>query len=379
MAGITEVWLRRIAPEVATQNEGRIPNKLQELLKRGNLRKVPAIRARLQEPALSEGMRVTATGKKLHHFVPRFYLRAWEKEGKLFCLQNGSIRRDTVRNLGAENYFYRLRQLRAEDVDFLRAFIDRSPEGLKASHRRLLNAFRAPLLAKRNLVALGLATREGLAELERRIVELNEELHTGIEDDFQPQLAAMIAGDLSFLEDDGRAAVFYGALSVQYARTNHIRKTRLVMDRERFALYERITNLLVHFLAANVGSSLYADRKRHKIVLLDNKTDVPFITGDQPVINIASGPKEEDPPQKFELFYPLSPKRAMLLLEPPGPFPATTSPVSEMFASMCNLRIAAASYRQVFSDSLGALESVIEQMRAYLSCFPEPDAKVDSR
>jgi hypothetical protein len=36
---------------------------------------------------------------------------------------------------GAENYFYRPRELSPEDVDFLRAaIISDSPEGLKASH-----------------------------------------------------------------------------------------------------------------------------------------------------------------------------------------------------------------------------------------------------
>jgi len=56
-----------------------------------------------------------ALGKKLHHKVARFYLKAWDEQGRdtdeaqIFCLQGGEIRRANVRNLAAENHFYRLR------------------------------------------------------------------------------------------------------------------------------------------------------------------------------------------------------------------------------------------------------------------------------
>lgn len=60
--------------------------------------------------------------------------------------------------------------------------------------------------------------------------------------------------------------------------------------------------LLAHMVALNVGLSLNAERKRHRIILLDNATDLLFITADQPVINIASNPKDTAPPAEFELY-----------------------------------------------------------------------------
>jgi len=143
------------------------------------------------------------------------------------------------------------------------------------------------------------------------------------------------------------------------------------MDPERFALYLRIANPLVHILATNVGRTLFAERKRHTIMLLDNATNVPFITADQPVINIAAGPKDTTPPVKFELYYPLSATKAMLLLEPSSDFLPGDSSVSETFAYLYNLRMAAHSYRQVFSTSPRALESVRDELTAYMSCFPD--------
>lgn len=314
---------------------------------------------------------MAAIGKKLQHYIPRFYLRAWAQQGRVYCLQGGKIRLDSIRNLGAENYFYRLQELSPEDVDFLREFIKDSPEGLKASLEQLLESFTTPYLAKRMLQASGLATPEKMTEIDRIIIQLNENLHTRIEDDFQPHLGAMISGNLSFLEDAKKAAVFYRGLAVQYARTNHIKQTRLAMDRKRFAQYLRIANPLVHILAMNVGLSLYTERKRHTIMLLDNATNIPFITADQPVINIASAPKDMRPPTKFELYYPLSPTKAMLLLEPASDFLPSDSSVSETFVHMYNLRMAAHSYRQVFSISPHALESVGDELTAYMSCFSE--------
>jgi hypothetical protein len=318
---------------------------------------------------------MSAIGKKLHHYVPRFYLRAWARNEKVYCLQGSKILHLNIRNAGAENYFYRLRELSPQDVDFLReAIIRDSPEGLRASHEEVVRAFTAPYLAKRKLETLGLATSKAMAEIDRIIVEINENLHTSIEEGFQPHLAAMISGSLSFLNDAKEAAAFYKGLAVQYARTNHIKQTRLVMAPERFERYLRIANPLVHIVATNVGLSLYADRKRHTIMLLDNATAVPFITADQPVINIAAGPKDTAPPAKFELYYPLSPTKAMLLLDPSSDFLPGDSSVSETFVHLYNLRMAAHSYRQVFSASPRALEFVRDGLTAYMSCFPEGGA-----
>lgn len=119
----------------------------------------------------------------------------------------------------------------------------------------------------------GCATPQALAEIDRTIVDLNETLHTGIDDNFR------------FLES-----------------------------------------------------------------MTDNATDVPFTTADQPVMNVASGPLDTAPPEKFELYYPFSPTKAMLLIESGDAAPDDRS-VSETFVRLHNLRKAAHSYRQVFSNT----------------------------
>lgn len=141
------------------------------------------------------------------------------------------------------------------------------------------------------------------------------------------------------------------------------------MNSVRFASYERIANPLVHILSNLIGLNLYANRKQRTIILVENTTSIPFVTADQPVINMAAGPRDLVTPEKFELYYPLSPTKAMLLLEPASDFTPLDSSVSESLAEVYNLRIAAHSYRQVFSNSTSALQSIREHLPAYLSCF----------
>ena len=148
-----------------------------------------------------------------------------------------------------------------------------------------------------------------------------------------------------------------------------IKQTKIIMESKRLQQYLRIANPLVHMVAGNVGLSLFADRNRHKIMLLENSTSTPFVTADQPVINIATSPKDTKPPAKFELYCPLSPTKAMLLLEPHSDFCPANSSVPETFVSLYNLRMAAYSYRQVFSISPNVLESIRDELVAYMSCF----------
>jgi len=314
---------------------------------------------------------MSAIGKKLHHFVPRFYLREWAQKERIYCLQDGTIRRPNLRNVCAENYFYGLCQLSDEDLEFLqKAIIDGSPNALKESHEQLTQILRLPYLAKQRLDASGDAASPAMAEAKRMIAELNENLHTNVEEKFRPYLSSMLAGDLSFLRDPGRAAVFFWGLAVQYARTHHVKSVQRILDPNRADLYRRLANPLAHIVASNVGCSLFADRARLTVLLLANSSTTPFITADQPIINIASKPNDDlTAPTRFELYYPLSPTTAMLLLEPASDHLPSNLSVSGGAAHMYNLGLAARARRQILAAEPGVLEAIRDELPAYLSCF----------
>ncbi len=315
---------------------------------------------------------MSAVGKKLHHKVPRFYLKAWDEQerdaehAQVFCLQNGVIQPRNLRNVAAENHFYRLRELSDSDVNFVRKVaIADSPESLKPYHEKLVLFLSLPHRVREKLLTSGDATREGLAQLDGLIAEMNEDIHTSIEESLKPFLESMLAGDSSFYADAPKAANFFRGIAAQYLRTDIVKKPRITWKEN----FERVANVLVHIYAVNVGCHLYADRARYKIALLENHSEVPFVTADQPVINITSSPTETKPPEKFELYYPLSPTKAMLLVEPSSDhFPHNLS-VSAMSVHVYNSHMAAHSYRQIYGSSRQVLESVRGDLSAIRSCF----------
>jgi hypothetical protein len=319
---------------------------------------------------------MSIVGKKLHHKVARFYLKAWDEKGRdtedaqVFCLQNGQIQPRSLRTVAAENHFYRLRELSELDRKFIRELaIADSPEGLREAHEQLLLSFSLPHFTKRKLEASGHATPELLGQVDTMIREMNENLHTSIEDEFKPSLEAMLNGDLSFYADGPKAAVFCRGLAAQYLRTDLIKNARRVLRESEFKLFERIANVLVHIYSINLGRSLYIGRDRYKIVLLENASAVPFVTADQPVINIAASPAETTPPEKFELYYPLSPAKAMLLVEPSSAnFPRDLS-VGEISVNVYNAHMTAHSYQQIYGSTRQVLEPLRTNFSAIRGCL----------
>ena len=93
--------------------------------------------------------------KKLHHYVPRFYLQAWAQKKLIYCLQENEKFRSNLQGVTAQNYFYRLEEISPEDAEFIRReVIANSPEGLREGHERLLQTMLLPHLAKRRLEQL---------------------------------------------------------------------------------------------------------------------------------------------------------------------------------------------------------------------------------
>ncbi len=284
--------------------------------------------------------------------------------------------------VAAQNHFYRLNEISPEDAEFIENLIIKdSPAGLKESHRFLLRAFTLPHVAKRKLeerrrlieesgeVVDEDAFRESMAYIDRQIVEMNENYHTSIENLFQPILESMKAGALTFFDDPHQKYAFYYSLSVQYARTNHVGGASSNMKKEDFERYMRIANVLTHIMATNVGRSLIGQHEHHRIVLVDNTTDIPFATADQPVINLSASPTNFEPPAKFELYYPLSPTKAMMLLESESAHMPYSLSMSAGLVHHYNLLMAAHSFRQVYSNSKAELEAINLELPAFLSCF----------
>jgi hypothetical protein len=165
------------------------------------------------------------------------------------------------------------------------------------------------------------------------------------------------SGSVDFYSDSEQAASFLHGICVQYTRTKQTIEAAIDVIGSEFngCDVRRLMGALSPLMAMAVGQSLFIDRGKFKLVLIDNASDTPFITADQPVVNLQAGYTRK-PPEKFELFYPLSPKKAMLLLETSsqrGEFP-----LSGVSVNSYNMMMAKNSYEQIFSNSEEYLNSI---------------------
>jgi hypothetical protein len=85
-------------------------------------------------------------------------------------------------------------------------------------------------------------------------------------------------------------------------------------------------NVECHLYATNVSVGLFRERRAYKIVFLQNTTATPFITGDQPIINLLDPHGTND----LELFYPLSPLLAMILSKDNTKFPTQSRHMTDL-------------------------------------------------
>ena len=168
----------------------------------------------------------------------------------------------------------------------------------------------------------------------------------------------MLNGKTEFYHDSSSAEEFLHALCVQYTQTRKVREALSAIDRTLVpgSDIKRCSSLFALIAAMRIADRFYRERNRYKLVLLDNDTDIPFITGDQPVISLHATLDSGVPPEKLELFYPLSPERAMALLEletERATSPGTTE------VQTYNELILRNSHAQVFSDSRRYLEELL--------------------
>ena len=257
--------------------------------------------------------------------------------------------------MAVERHFYKLQELTQEDITLLRRVaMDGAPKYVQDRCETLIATFTLPFTIKKlieptNPELIGISSF-----LDERIINHEEELHCDVEEGLLPALADMLRGNADFYSDGDHSQEFLHAICLQYMRTKKQREALRALTGIPFAGADvtRFGNLLSLMLALRLADSLYRDRAKFKIVLLDNQTDIPFITGDQPIINVHAtlGPGV---PERLEFFYPLSPQRAMLLLETSNEAPSV---VSADEIRRFNDLIIQNSHEQIFSNSREYLE-----------------------
>jgi Protein of unknown function (DUF4238) len=234
-------------------------------------------------------MTVQQKPKRDHHHVWQLYLKSWTTNGTIWCLQNGRIFSTGTPVLAVERNFYKLHSLTREDITLVKMLFSRGHPLSKRNHAHLLNKLMMPFQIAEQVKHTQDRTKidQFLNDYTSNVLE---DYHASIEASFIPSLDCALNGDISFYNDE-RCILFLYYLCTQYMRTRGIKERTIELcNVDKSADLSRVWNVIIHMVATNIGADLFRDRRRRKLVLVHNCTNVPFITGDQPAINLkASG------------------------------------------------------------------------------------------
>lgn len=298
---------------------------------------------------------------KNQHYVWQHYLNAWAAEQTFCCYRQKDrmLIQTQPKSVASQTYFYEAQELTPADWKYLEAFIGQATDSpLRKLNREYVELTQIPFkmraaLAKANLPPEARAAMETQLRWAER--NLGERYHANIENNSQAFLDALRNQNSAFYDDPDGAMAFLYYLSLQYFRTDKMRQ-----GQSNVATFvpghdpRRTAAILNHIGATNVGASLVREREAYQITFLNNSGSVPFITGDQPVINMFDPKKTDD----VELYYPLAPQLAMVLSKDPVRFPRRARSVGDLEIERYNYAIYAASEDQVYSNDETYLRSV---------------------
>lgn len=142
-----------------------------------------------------------------------------------------------------------------------------------------------------------------------------------------------------------------------------VQPRRSVIENEVAEAMEHAWWFLSYMFGMSIGFSLYARRHEARHALLVNDTNVPFITSDQPIVNVHSCVSEADltAPEHADFYYPISPRIAYIICDSDrfssGKIEADVATVGEL-----NIKVAAQAKVHIIGDS----ENAIRPFKKYI-------------
>lgn len=253
---------------------------------------------------------------KKQHYVWRFYLIPWtDGKGSIACCRSNKVFRSDLMGIGQENYFYKLIEISDNDAWWIEkiSLNGNEPDLLREMCISWINTYRLPYQTINLLKQSGITEEE---QFEKIIKEGEENVYGQTEHLGQPYLEKLYKEDLSFYATPEGKSDFNIFICDQFFRTKK-RLESLANSPNRGIDLQRLWPVFRHIFSTKLAFTLtYNLNKQFKIFLLHNNTEFNFITGDQPVINrYATKEFQGKPIDKFEFYYPITPKLAVLLTE----------------------------------------------------------------
>lgn len=303
------------------------------------------------------------TPTRRQHYVWRYHLTAWEVSGKVAVLRKGSNGFSTnPANVTAERDFYKLPQLSDGDVQFINAFIDQLPqtEDRKEFARGWLKGPNLARSAREFAKSRGALSPDVERAIEAFEIEADEGMMGAIERGGLPPLEKLRAGDAGFWPlDDDACIAFSHFIAVQHFRTKRMadRVSAGQLPSGHEGRLNRTWPIFRHILAANVGCSIYVQRKEFRLRVVRSSGSARFITSDQPVMNLVKPLSDND----LVLYFPISPLLAVVLEhhDAASPVPASSEIIDTDVITL-NGRMLHYAHEQIIGDNLDDLRKLSE-------------------
>ncbi|MGO2452216.1 DUF4238 domain-containing protein [Pseudomonas taetrolens] len=235
--------------------------------------------------------------KKRHHYVWASYLTRWGggTRNVFYTTKTGKIAHDSVRGIVVEDFFYKITPLNHKQIEVIKGYSQLSPDHLQRHHVSYLNDFLKMQHDEAVYRKSGIRIQEVEQHLHALKCNLLENLHASHESKAGPVLAALADEQLDVLLDKAHMIEFMVFFGHQISRTKTFRDSVIQALPRRNAIGIDMVEAMAHawwFLSymfgMNIGYDLYVGRNYAKHALLINDTRVPFITSDQPVVNVHS-------------------------------------------------------------------------------------------
>lgn len=343
---------------------------------------------------------------KKQHYIWRKYLKKWtdsgdSSKGKLYVLRKvlrgnqKSIEFSELEKIGFEKFYYDVTGFQQKDITILNQFLSHM------QGKELLQLGIEPKVFTEAVVQRDFIEKHIMCSYEdidnkwnfleklsnsdfsfykdSKRQHIMDELKKGMIDSILNQEDTLSESDLlnmvsEFYKEDSSENdlkyEFISFFSMQYFRSPRIHDNTVAniekIKKEMKDLKDLNTNFYVNMVVAYFAERMAINLTQNfstSILLYENKTDVPFITGDTPIINLTG--TEMD---KMTIFhYPISPKIAIQLIVVPkfGDMAGVNHNVhmtlEQEFVAVvknCNQKLADNCVNEIYSNDNNCLEGV---------------------
>lgn len=246
------------------------------------------------------------------HYVWRHYLRnfCFENESIFSLINLNKIVPNNLMNVAQERFFYKLHDIDENDLSFLNEFLNLYiPEQneLKEYLQTVLFSYKITILKKT------LPNKTHQENFEKNVQNDYFEDHMTMNENYGKKFIEIKnLEDLKecfITENEFKTLLF---LAIQFVRTKQYREKLIEEFKDKKVNMDKFW-FFISFAIGNILATNLLLKRKHKILLIHNKSNLEFITSDQPIINLEEEKDEKGFAIYFKLYIPLSPYKSLIL------------------------------------------------------------------